>query len=394
MISWRRFLDFISSIKLTVVCLTAAMVLVFAGTLAQIHFGTHVVQERYFQSMLVWWPSESNGFRIPVFPGGHLLGAVLLVNLFAAHLRRFRLSVRHVGIHMIHGGLIIMLAGGLFTDLFSVESQMQIAPGETRNYSEDSRLVELVIIDERDRAADRVMAISEARLRRGGTVSLNGLPFQVAIKHYYENSQLQMLDKAGAKAVPAADHGVGAQISVNAIPRATAVDGRDLKGAVIQFIPSASGGETTPDTLGTWLVSDGLAAPQTFAFAGGTWRIEMRPVRYYKPYSLTLQKFTHERYPGTDIPKNFASKIALVDLAHGVNRDVLIYMNHPFRYAGETYYQSGFGRDDQSSILQVVHNPSFVAPYIACGVIGVGLLIQFCYQFVGFTRRANLTRSK
>ncbi len=70
----RRFLDFVSSPKLTIACLAAAAVLVFAGTLAQVHFGTHVVQERYFQSLLVWWPLESKGFRLPVLPGGHLLG--------------------------------------------------------------------------------------------------------------------------------------------------------------------------------------------------------------------------------------------------------------------------------------------------------------------------------
>jgi len=256
---WRRFLDFISSMKLTLGCLSAAMVLVFVGTLAQVHLGTHAVQERYFQSLLVWWPWESKGFRIPVLPGGHLLGAVFLVNLFAAHLRRFRLSLRNAGIHLIHGGLILMLAGGLFTDLFSVESQMQLAPGETKNYSEG---------------------------------------------------------------------------------------------------------------------------------------LQMPPVRYDKPYSITLQKFTHENYPGTDIPKNFASRITLTDPAHAVNREALISMNHPFRYAGETYYQMGFGEDDQSSILQVVRNPAFIAPYIACAVIGLGLLIQFCTRFAGFTRRRNVPCAK
>ena len=391
---WRGFFDFISSMKLAIVCLAAATVLVFAGTLAQVHFGTHVVQERYFQSMLIWWPAESHGFRIPVCPGGHLLGAVLLINLLAAHLRRFRLNLRNAGMHLIHGGLIIMLAGGLFTDLFSEESQLQIAPGETKNYSEDSRQVELAIIDQRNSDVDRVTAIPESVLRRGGTVNLGGLPFSVVIQHYYENSQIQMADKADASGGRAADHGVGAQVSVREIPRATSVDGVDLKSAVIQLVPTAEGGAAATGSLGTWLVSEGLGATQTFSCAGGPWRLEMRPVRYYKPYSITLQKFTHENYPGTDIPKNFASQITLIDPTHAVNRDVLIYMNHPLRYAGETYYQSGFGKDDQTSILQVVHNPSFVAPYIACVVIGFGMLIQFCYHFVGFTRRTNVTRSK
>jgi len=388
---WHRFLDFVSSLKLTIVCLAAAIILVFAGTLAQVHFGTHVVQERYFQSLFIWWPAESHGFRIPVFPGGHLLGALLLVNLFAAHLRRFRLSLGNLGMHLIHGGLIIMLAGGLFTDLLSVESHLQIAPGETKNYSEDSQRVELALIDQGNSDADRIVAIPEAVLRRGGTVNLSGIPFRVEIKHFYANSQIQMI-APGTNAARAADHGVGAQISVQELPQATAVDARDLRSVVIELVPT--GEKAASGSLGTWLVSEGLGAPQTFSFAGGPWRLEMRPVRYYKPYSLTLQKFTHECYPGTEIPKNFASQITLNDPGQGVHREVLIYMNHPFRYQGETYYQSGFGQDDQSSILQVVHNPSFVAPYIACAIISFGMLIQFCQHFVRFTRRAKVPRAK
>jgi hypothetical protein len=255
---WRRFLDFISSLKLTLACLSAAAALVFLGTLAQVQLGTHKVQMLYFQSFFVWWPLETaDGWRIPVFPGGHLLGAVLLVNLLATQFRRFQWNLRNAGLHLIHGGLILMLAGGLFTDLFSIESQMQLAAGETKNYSEGTR--------------------------------------------------------------------------------------------------------------------------------------DLQPVRYVKPYSITLKKFTHECYPGTGIPKNFASHITLNDPAHAVSRDVVISMNRPFRYAGDTYYQAGFGRDGTSSILQVVRNPGFAAPYIACGIITLGLLVQFYFRFAAWMRKGSAT---
>ena len=36
-----------------------------------------------------------------------------------------------------------MLAGGLFTDLFAVESHMQLAKGDTKNYSENMSQTEL-----------------------------------------------------------------------------------------------------------------------------------------------------------------------------------------------------------------------------------------------------------
>jgi hypothetical protein len=378
---WRRLIDLFTSLKLTIVCLAAAMVLIFAGTLAQVHLGTHEAQQRYFQSLFVWWPPESRGFKIPVFPGGHLIGAVLLVNLIAAHLKRFRLAWRKLGIHLTHAGLIIMLAGGLFTDLFAVESHMQLAGGETKNYSEDARGMELAVTDVTDSDLDQVTAIPDTMLRHDRTIDHWSLPFRIVVRNFYQNSRLKMLSEAGNGARPIANQGPGAMIAVEPAPRATGVDERDVTSAAIEILPKEGG------SLGTWLVSDVLGAPQTFSCGGRTWMIALRPTRYYKPYSVTLQKFTHEKYAGTEIPKDFSSRVTLIDAERAVNRDVLIYMNHPLRYRGETFYQAGFQKDDSATILQVVHNPSFIAPYVACVIVAAGLLVQFGYHLVGFSRK-------
>ncbi len=378
---WHRLVDLFTSLKLTIICLAAAMVLIFAGTLAQVHLGIHEAQQRYFQSLFVWWPPESRGFKIPVFPGGHLIGAVLLINLIAAHLKRFRLAWRKLGIHLTHAGLIIMLAGGLFTDLFAVESHMQLAGGETKNYSEDGRGMELAVIDVTDSDLDQVTAIPETVLRRHRTIDYWSLPFRIVVRNFYQNSRLKMLSEAGDGARPVANQGPGAMIAVQPAPRATGVDERDVTSAAIEILPKDGG------SLGTWLVSDALGAPQTFSCSGRTWMIALRLARYYKPYSVTLQKFTHEKYAGTDIPKDFSSRVTLIDPERAVNRDVLIYMNHPLRYRGETYYQAGFQKDDSATILQVVHNPSFIAPYVACVIVAAGLLVQFGYHLVGFSRK-------
>ena len=170
-------------------------------------------------------------------------------------------------------------------------------------------------------------------------------------------------------------------IAVDPVMRATAPDERDVPSAAIEILPKDGG------SLGTWLVSDALGAPQTFVCGGRTWVITLRPARYYKPYSVTFQKFTHEKYAGTEIPKDFSSKVTLIDPERSVNRDVLIYMNHPLRYRGETFYQSGFQQDDSATILQVVHNPSFIAPYAACVIVAAGLLVQFGFHLVGFARQ-------
>jgi hypothetical protein len=382
MTTLRRIFEWSASLTLTLTCLAAAILLIFTGTIAQVHLGIHEAQQRYFQSLFVWWPPQGNGFRIPVFPGGHLIGAVLLVNLLAAHASRFRWAWRKLGIHLTHVGLIIMLAGGLFTDLFAVESQMRLSPGETKAYSEDGRRVELALIDQTDPAADEVTVIPQELLRRERAITHPNLPFAVVVRKFYQNSQLRVLSESTG-GMAAATRGVGTRVLVEPLPRATGVDQRDVASAVLEI---RSGGAETA-SLGTWLVSDALGVQQRFSYGGRTWQLALRPVRYYQPFSLTLQKFSHDLYPGTQIPKNFSSRITLHDPDRTVQRDVLIYMNHPLRYRGQTFYQAGFEKGDTATVLQVVRNPSFLAPYVACLIVALGLLIQFGYHLVGFYRR-------
>ena len=60
-------------------------------------------------------------------------------------------------------------------------------------------------------------------------------------------------------------------------------------------------------------------------------------------------------------------------------------MNNPLRYGGETFYQSGFDPDNHGTVLQVVHNPSWLTPYLSCILVGIGLLVQFASSLLGFT---------
>jgi hypothetical protein len=378
----RGIIDFFSSLKLTIYCLAFAAVLVFAGTIAQVYFGTEDVQRGFFQSFVVMFPPRSNGMKYPVYPGGHLIGAVLLLNLITAHIRRFRWTWKKTGIQLIHAGLIIMLAGGLFTDLFAVHSMMRFSTGEAKNYSEDSQRMELAVIDASGKDLDQVTAIPLALLRKGGTIEHGSLPFRIVVRRYFENAAVRPVD------APAdASQGAGPAVAVTELPPSTKQNERDMPAVEIEIVPIPTADMATTDSLGTWVVYEQVDSPPTFMFAGKPWRLEMRPVRYYKPYTLTLQKVTHEVYAGTDIPKNFASKVTLVDPGRNENRDVLIYMNHPLRYHGETYYQASVENNDTTSVFEAVHNPSFLAPYVACMVVAAGLLFQFGYHFAEFTRR-------
>jgi hypothetical protein len=62
-------------------------------------------------------------------------------------------------------------------------------------------------------------------------------------------------------------------------------------------------------------------------------------------------------------------------------------MNNPLRHEGVTFYQAGFRDDDRTTILQVVRNPAWTLPYVACSMMTFGLIVQFGFHLVGFVRK-------
>ena len=186
------FWKLLTSLKVTVVLLVFCVVLVFLGTLAQVHEGLWEAQTRWFKSFWVWRSGSDVWWVPPVFPGGYTLGFALLFNLLAAHLKRFRFTWDKAGIHLTHFGVILLLAGQLFTDLFSRESFIQFAEGESRNYSEAHRETELVVNISAPEAPgkDRVISYSEAALRAQQPLRHPELPFELKIVEYGENAEV------------------------------------------------------------------------------------------------------------------------------------------------------------------------------------------------------------
>jgi hypothetical protein len=373
----RHVRDFIVSLRLTIALLALSIALIFWATLDQVHLGVWGVQQKFFHSFVVF--VGLGGLRIPAFPGGYTIGGLLLVNLVAAHAYRFRPGWRKAGIWITHGGLILLLVGQLVSGLVQRDFQMTLDVGETKNYSESDRLNELAVIDATDPGFDSVVAIPESILARGTVVQNPLLPFRVVPRVYFPNSALQMRSQAPGAPPSQATQGMGPQIAASPLEVTYRENERNMPTAFVELVG--------PDgSLGTWLVSPLLGAPQRFEYAGRRWKIAMRPERLYQPFSLTLEKFSHDIYPGTDIPRNFSSKVR-INLAGGAPREVLIYMNNPLRYAGLTYYQQSFANNDRTSILEVVRNPSWLVPYIACSAIALGLAVQFMIHLAAFARK-------
>ncbi|MBP6864993.1 MAG: cytochrome c biogenesis protein ResB [Candidatus Didemnitutus sp.] len=378
----RSFRDFFVSLQLTVVLLILSLVLVFVATLDQVNLGIWAVQEKYFRSFAVLWQVPGSNVALPVFPGGYFIGGLLLINLIAAHIYRFKFTWKKSGIQLAHAGIIILLLGELFTGLWQQESFMRMDERETKQYSESFQDNELVFIDHSNPDYNEVVSLPEALVADQKSIQHPRLPFQVNVRAYFPNSNLQMRNQAPAMGGAQATAGIGAQIALLPLPMTYKQNERNIPGALVEIV-------TPEGNLGVWLASQMLTAPQTFTAGGRTWEIAFRQKRYYKPFTLTLLKFSHDKYPGTEIPKNFSSRVRLRSDDGNEDREVLIFMNNPLRHGGYTFYQAGFDNNDTTTILQVVRNPSWLLPYISCVMMFAGLTIQFGISFAGFIRKRS-----
>jgi hypothetical protein len=373
--------DFFTSLKLAIVCLAALMLLVVACTLAQVNLGTYEAVHRYIRSFFIWYQVPGTEWSIAFFPGGALVGLVLAVNLLAAQIRRLELSWKKSGIWIIHAGLILLFVGEFVSAAAQVDAQMAIEQGQTLNYTESPRQLELTVIDTTDPKYDDVYGIPETMLANMSEIAVPHTPLKLQIKGYYRNSQLGRRETSDPPSP--ATMGVGAGITVHELPAVTQDDAVNRSAVFVE--PLAAG-----HSYGTWLVSNALGAPQSFIHEGHTYVLGMRPRREYLPYAITLKKFSHDIYPGTDIPKNFSSLVHIENPGRNEARDVLIYMNQPLRYLGKTFYQASFGKGDTLSVLQVVQNPGWLLPYISCVLVTAGLLLHFFMNLRrGMRRRQN-----
>ena len=399
----------LASLQLTVVLFALSMVLVFFGTLAQIDKGIWTVVDQYFRSWYVWIPFQlvaefcKKFFDLPAdtvwkgsfpFPGGWLLGGVMLANLIAAHLTRFKLSWRRAGIITIHLGVILLMVGELVTGLYAVESRMTLQVGESASFIDHSRRIELAFTDS---SAGRSVTIPQGMLKAGSTISDPNLPVDVEVLEYLKNTNIRpasggddttlLISKSGGRyeVIPAAE-----ESGVKTEQR------EDIPAVRVRLKAKGTGEVIAERLVSLWEYRNGpairmfMTIPFTVTAEGHTYAVQLRNERIEKPYTITLLDFEHTVHTGTDTAKSFASTVQLNDPETGEQREVRIWMNHPLRHRGETFYQSGTipgERKDSGTVLQVVRNPGWLLPYLSCIVVTLGMLIHFGTNLFKFTSR-------
>jgi cytochrome c biogenesis protein ResB len=316
---------------------------------------------------------------------------------------------------LAHSGVILLLVGQLTTDMLARETQMRFVEGETKSYSESPRSYELIFTSDDGTNGEQVVSIPDTLLARGGEIKNASLPFTIRVKSFWKNSDANFRAPMMQNAPPLTTNGVAMSFDFSPTADVKTMDDKNAPTALIEII-GATG------SLGDWIVSDWtsdeakigeledlyarqkmgmefiskivgrLVEPQSVVEGGKKFTFALRPEQVRHPFSVKLLKATHSVYSGTDIPKDFRSRVQLQNPQTGENREVEISMNHPLRYAGLTFYQYQMSAGEAvlqagetpSSTLQVVRNPAWLTPYLGCALVAAGLVTQFMFHLVGF----------
>lgn len=408
----KTYLKPVASLQLTVVLFALSMVLVFFGTVAMTKAGLWTVVDQYFRSGLVWiefdlirrfgivffdlpkdgspWP-----YAFP-FPGGWTLGAAMLVNLTAAHLVRFRLTWKRSGMIVLHAGVILLMLGELVTGLYAVESTMSLKIGEKSDFLDVTREFEISIVDPSDKDTDTTTVVPQRFFQKPGVVQNAALPFDLEVVAYWPNtSSEEFLTKPEGEFVFGIPQGRWYRFKEKEEGLGVDSDSRsDAPSVIVRAKDKETGKDLGQHFLSLWFYPNFDRNKRLFAFAertvtvgGKTYWLMLRHKRVFRDYTIELLKFEHGVYPGTTIPKDFASTVILREKDGGYEREARIWMNNPLRHGDDSLYQHQFFPGDSGTVLQVVENRGRLIPYISCILVTLGMLIHFGVRLSAFLNK-------
>ncbi|MDZ4819365.1 MAG: cytochrome c biogenesis protein ResB, partial [Planctomycetota bacterium] len=294
------------------------------------------------------------------------------------------------GIVLLHAGLMLMMANELVVENWHIETQTSLAAGDKANWTQDIRTPELAIIDNTDPKEEKVVIVPKSMLDSKQRIKDDRLPFDLQVVEYMENSTLIPPTKDTPNRATAGNGLDDIAVAKPVSAGASASSSVNTPSAYVDLFEKG-----TDKKIGTYLLStmwmDDHAPERVKVGDNKVYDLSLRFKRYYKPYSVEMLKASKDNYIGTDTPRNYSSDVRLIDPQRGVDRKVHISMNNPFRYGGETFYQSGHtpAAGGPISTLSVVKNGGWMIPYLGCMIVFVGMAAQFGTTLRRFTERKS-----
>ncbi|MGB4058050.1 MAG: cytochrome c biogenesis protein ResB, partial [Alphaproteobacteria bacterium] len=311
-----KLLNWMTRADMAFYLLPPLMLLLTIGTIAQKPMGLYAAQKMFFASFIVW------AGPLPL-PGGYTLIGLLSLSLLAKFLLRSDWSWRRAGVNLTHLGILILLFGGLSAALQSRESFMIIPEGVETAYTYDYHQRILYIFEN-----DTLKQSIPFKKLHG---KISGLPFEIEILNTCKNCNITKRTADGEW------RGMAQFMALE-----TKTPDKEPEADIPGLTFTING--LTPEENGTYIAFEGMPKPVILQAGKREYKIIFGKQQDQLPFSIRLDDFKKESYPGTDKARAYSSDIVILD--GGVEWPARIEMNAPLRYKGYTFYQSSFGQSD------------------------------------------------
>lgn len=131
---------------------------------------------------------------------------------------------------------------------------------------------------------------------------------------------------------------------------------------------------------------ENAAKPATFRHGGHKIELDYKPRQVKIPFQIKLQDFILERYPGSQSPSSYKSRVEVIDKEKEVNKTFMIYMNNILKHRGYRFYQSSYDKDEKGSVLSVNRDP------VGTGVTYSGYALLFLFIILSLVNKKSVFR--
>ncbi|NAW50761.1 c-type cytochrome biogenesis protein CcsB [Elizabethkingia argentiflava] len=133
-------------------------------------------------------------------------------------------------------------------------------------------------------------------------------------------------------------------------------------------------GPKTRQPVDIWVDKNNPNMAKQVAIDGKNIMLGFGPKILQTPFSLKLDKFVMETYPGSNAPSAYESHVQIIE--NGIQKPYKIYMNHVLNHGGYRFFQAGFDPDRKGTHLSVNHD------FWGTGITYIGYTFLFLGLFV------------
>ena len=133
--------------------------------------------------------------------------------------------------------------------------------------------------------------------------------------------------------------------------------------------------------------------PKVFGLDGLNFSANFGSIHQKLPFQIQLRDFQLEKYPGSEMPKSYASEVTVIDKKSSF--DFRIFMNHVLNYKGYRFYQSSYSITPEYEETQLSVNHDFWGTwitYLGYAMLYFGLLMIFVVKGTRFYKLRQMLK--